>query len=491
MSLRDLRRSTSGATWFVVLVVAILIVGILIAIWTWKKDASTSTQTQSLFVAVTSVPSVDSVRVLGPVYTAPDVEFALEAITKGRGGMLVPTAQYPEIAISWQPASLFSDPATNPASLKVPNTPGVDLSVTATVTVAPAGETPVTVVSPPQVVHIAPSIEGDHSDWLFVEHPPGAPPAAAILRGMDGSTPIHDWAVPVVGAVRLGKDVQGPSQLALFAKDRSAVLLPSVIPSTTSSPGPFKSGVDRVEEDPMPDRINRFVQVRIGADAPGNLTESQGKTELQHADALLNADRAGLELTWDGYFVHGGHEADGTPVGISDPYWACGTEIVDQLIGPASGDASNPTKIEDTQSVFVLFVPDILTDVRGWACPPEADWAGRVVFLSRAEYSVTSLAHEIGHVLSLSAPWIDSGSGGGHTNGLAGFDWSNLMWSFSALVYRVNRDRLTLGQVYRMNAQAGSWLNDQLPNILARPCGTDPAVSTNCPALSKDLGGQP
>jgi hypothetical protein len=65
---------------------------------------------------------------------------------------------------------------------------------------------------------------------------------------------------------------------------------------------------------------------------------------------------------------------------------------------------------------------------------------------------VNLVLHEVGHALGLTLP------GTGHSDQLAGFDGSNVMQSGYAPEDEAWRSRLTVGQVFRMNADPGSWL---------------------------------
>ena len=81
-----------------------------------------------------------------------------------------------------------------------------------------------------------------------------------------------------------------------------------------------------------------------------------------------------------------------------------------------------------------------------------------MVYLSLGDYLPTGMAHEIGHALSLS----HSGQGGIEGPGLLfgeNFGWSNIMFNGMVASQTVGRDYLTLGQVYRLNIDVGSWLN--------------------------------
>ena len=105
--------------------------------------------------------------------------------------------------------------------------------------------------------------------------------------------------------------------------------------------------------------------------------------------------------------------------------------------------------------------------------------------------SGTLLVHEAGHVFGLSLPRD------GHWEDVTGLDPANVMVSGSPPRDRVSRRRLTVGQVLRMNADLGSWLNwardplgtplrDPTAPRLACQCGHDDPAGP-CPRLVEDV----
>jgi hypothetical protein len=103
-----------------------------------------------------------------------------------------------------------------------------------------------------------------------------------------------------------------------------------------------------------------------------------------------------------------------------------------------------------------------------------------IIFIGKVADRAT-LAHEIGHAFGL-RPGYD----GGHTNGLWGFDDRNVMWGSGG----DERDRFTLGQVFRMNTQFDEWGGSMLIANGLRP-GPGRACpprfeSDRCPPLALD-----
>lgn len=97
------------------------------------------------------------------------------------------------------------------------------------------------------------------------------------------------------------------------------------------------------------------------------------------------------------------------------------------------------------------------------------------IFMGMAK-KPTTLAHELGHALSL------LGGGAGHTNGIAGFDETNVMW----VKEPTPRDHFSLGQAFRQNLATSSILHQNgLRGPPKRSCPPD-EESPACPRLGLD-----
>jgi hypothetical protein len=114
------------------------------------------------------------------------------------------------------------------------------------------------------------------------------------------------------------------------------------------------------------------------------------------------------------------------------------------------------------------------------------DEAYKVIIIGYGEAVLaSSLAHELGHAMSLRWPQ--------HVNeaGVTGFGDHNIMSTVSST--GPDRFHLTLGQVHRMTADVDSWVN----KVGARPgaatatcqCDGDSKAPRACPALALDLPG--
>lgn len=131
---------------------------------------------------------------------------------------------------------------------------------------------------------------------------------------------------------------------------------------------------------------------------------------------------------------------------------------------------------------------------RAVACPdldldgaPGADADRKLILVSSPDQWMTStLVHEVGHAFGLRAPQH------GHTRllGMAeqpldGFGFDNIMAETSTLQFP--RIRFTLGQVFRMNADARSLLVTAGLRSGGVDCGCNPLATKVCPSLGRDI----
>ena len=155
-------------------------------------------------------------------------------------------------------------------------------------------------------------------------------------------------------------------------------------------------------------------------------------------------------------------------------------------------DAGVPLGL-DAKKLTVVYVDDILgpaygggessypSGLLGYSCPTHPT-EGALIVISWRLRSPTTLAHELGHTLGLR-------DAAGHTNALRGFGYTNLMWAGQDPNRSHARSHLTLGQAFRMNFDAQSWVQRPMDGVTARPpkriCGP-PDQSLPCPKLEWD-----
>ena len=217
-----------------------------------------------------------------------------------------------------------------------------------------------------------------------------------------------------------------PSEIALFSREHAVLLV--------SDPS-FTSQADAIPLAAPGPRLDVPLNVVVISDNP---TTGLNRANEAVAEAITryNENRVGLR------FVPGTVQSfatgDAAVAGVGR-----GCESVD---GVRASGVYDPSKLN------VYFVPAIdmpnEDDVYGYNCFEYG--ASDIIYIS-LDYSIPpTLSHEIGHALSLR---------GVHGHVSDNFDEDNLMET--GLDPETTRDlkSFTLGQAYRMNADAYSWLN--------------------------------
>lgn len=442
-----------------------------------------------------SPPSVGRVDIVpSTVQAGPGEQFQLKARAFTPAGMIVDLSLHPCLSLEWyaSQAGVLSAASANTVLVTTPSTPGAT-QVWAEVSGTESDDCnnsliPEPITSDDATIHTVVVATMPSSDQVHAEKLPADDPVALLIQGESGGTAITDLVIGAVGVADLQKNVSarasdGISEMIAFAKGRSVLARG---PDGTSAA--WTTAQDIIDADPLPDPDLgfRLLPVMVGLPSDGSVTATWAKDQIDDAAELLDDNRVGIGLDYIGDFQHEREDpTTGLPLGVTSPVAACETGNVNVDIG------TQPDVDGGSFVLYVLFVESILTDTRGWACSPDDDWSGRVIYISSSEYSVTTVAHEIVHVLGLRSPYVERK--GAHTTEVDGFDESNLMWGVSSLAKASLRDHLSLGQAYRMNFHPASWLNDQIlkdapDQLMTRACETKIDAGV-CPALSADLGG--
>lgn len=269
----------------------------------------------------------------------------------------------------------------------------------------------------------------------------------------------------------VGTDGHCPPQVTIFTRDFGALMVtrPWGTQGTVGEYLPLK----------VPPRPRLRVQVYVVGDE--DLDLGYGITEATDAaQAVFEEQRTGIALVFpDIIWVSPG----------SDSALRIG-QGCDNALGLRT---TLPVLARPWLNVFFVTGMKIgtMTGLRGYDCAVTLDGASgnlydydaqNVIYVDTAKFLPATVAHEIGHALGLLTPektlW-------GHTTGQPGFTSDNLMWDGSNSV-----DQISLGQSYRMNFDARSWLNR--PLRLVRPrrfrvCASDVTYWWECPPLALDL----
>ncbi|MEX2177907.1 MAG: hypothetical protein WD801_04295 [Gemmatimonadaceae bacterium] len=168
-------------------------------------------------------------------------------------------------------------------------------------------------------------------------------------------------------------------------------------------------------------------------------------------------------------------------IGADDPCMSQDTPVGEQLIG-VTVDPSKIT-VAYVQEIMALGGEDI-TWAKGFACPWNNRF-GSIVLVSWNGASPTTLAHELAHALG---PW-QTESPWGHTEGIAGFNESNILWNYEADYKPGPRSQVTLGQAFRMSLDGNAFFHrgtaSSFPRCQFWPTTADP--DTPCPRLSRGV----
>jgi hypothetical protein len=318
-------------------------------------------------------------------------------------------------------------------------------------------------------------------DPVAAAYAPGQAPDAIVVRGKRTLTdPCEVWVAP--GLVRTGiagsvADVCGgtdpPWGVTVLDQGNGMPMYPVPWNSSVNPSNPGAMPLMRV----VPVAIRVFIS---GADLGIRQTHATqfGQDEIDYANLVFRENRVGIKLVV---------MDQATVPQPSLPHIE--TDIPDCATGDKVTVAYDHTPM--SEAMLHVYLVDGASSADGFTCAPNKDRPYPVIYLAVGR-SGTILLHEVGHALGLDLP------GAGHTDEIAGFDPADVMAGGYADTDNIWRRRLTVGQAFRINAEAGSWLNWARKPIsgtlireigaprLACQCGQDDPAG-NCPRLSDDL----
>ena len=219
--------------------------------------------------------------------------------------------------------------------------------------------------------------------------------------------------------------------------------------------------------------------MRVFIGGGGNLVSRQRSAwkyllyEIEDANAIFTDSRVGMKLEVNDTQTVTPPPTDETTL------WDC-----------ADGDLLTAAYDHAPAMLHIYLVNDVLR-ADGITCAASNTRPQAVIYVDMGR-SGTLLLHELGHAFGLSLPRY------GHWEDVTGKDPANVMASGYASSDKVWRRRLTVGQVVRMNADLGSWLNwakdplggtplrDPTAPRLACQCGHDDPPGP-CPRLVEDV----
>jgi len=284
-----------------------------------------------------------------------------------------------------------------------------------------------------------------------------------IASGGDDKGCYEHLAVSGTSHVQLGRDASADgcrSEITVQARDYGMVL---------DTQPTWVTGVHQAQ---LLARVKVNLNLRVPSGIAGVAAAAQTQVDL--ADTLLNHNRAGIALSLTGSAPQSYSTAEAAVIGT-------GCSAVEGLI------KSDPVKgLYDPASINVYYVDVISASnnsrPEGFDC---FEWgAANIIYMSNESVD-NMLAHELGHAFGLQY-------GNGHVNNLKSFTdtkLTNLMNAWPT----APADHWTAGQVYRMNADTRSVLN-QLVGVgegakafregVKRVCQDKAETPVPCPPLA-------
>jgi hypothetical protein len=266
--------------------------------------------------------------------------------------------------------------------------------------------------------------------------PVPATPAFALVSGFRGGTPVHHEPLSFVGKAVFDNLTSGPGAVTALLPQYAAVVRTA----------PWTAAPELVDY--------------AGANLPA-LVRATPIAPLPVAVRVFDATAAQDVTTWHLELAARIFEDNHTGIALAEDDGSV-TRLSPQVVAvPEACDAPEarfPDAGFDPRSgLHVFYVQGIWfsgTRQLGWACEPSGQpgRAARVIFV-RHDAHTTTLAHELGHVLSLRQPYF------GHVNCVGGFDKANVMWSFPDEGHAQSREFLSLGQAFRVVADDSSYIN--------------------------------
>ncbi len=230
------------------------------------------------------------------------------------------------------------------------------------------------------------------------------------------------------------------------------------------------------------DTLEWFEPAQIDADFY-DLASASYLDEVPKANEIFGSNGAGVSFN----SVSASWSLPGTGIplacGSTPPTGKCNEIYINDCLGLSTNDAR----------LKVVNIDLVEGSNMGLACKDETTGASRFVFIKTGNPYPEVLAHEFGHILGHTNERV--GFSGGHVvespsglpgTGTPGFFKNNLMHD---RVSDVDRDHLTVGQIFRMIFDKGSWYqkDPDIPNrVPGRDCGCEPYVSEFCPQLQRD-----
>lgn len=287
------------------------------------------------------------------------------------------------------------------------------------------------------------------ADRIVLSNNTSADSAWVLLDGRRGTSCLNDEVRRTAGSTRVGNmrpDSTCLSEAFVFSDDNGMAMTSPVTVWTSSN------------SDVLPVLLGPMLQAPVSVWVALAGAGPRATTDLAQAAFLFNSNNTGIAFTVTQQNVSGNAAALAAIGGAAN---RCSAARLATLQGSA------------------FYVPNRLNVyyING-AFTASNCVADRNVVHVGTLANIASVAHEFGHSFSL----FGNATTGGHTNGLPGFNNTNIMWGGGP----ATRNRFTIGQAIRFNIDANSSLN--VNGVRAGPTRTCQALTTSarCPALGLD-----
>jgi len=353
-------------------------------------------------------------------------------------------------------------------------TPGGGVPVEAVVTVTAGGWSARSRIIP---------VTASDQDLLEAAHSDGSPPVF-VTRGIPdapGAVCSTNWSAflgtaPIGHLVEECNDVGAIWGAAILDATHAMMMLPV---QWTPAPDRVQGTSSQLPLRTLPVSLWIVVGHATNPDSLRDLVRRSALAVIPAVNATLAENRVGVEL-----------------------------DVVNTVIVPTSDESTivsdcvtgdDLVSDGDRPGTLRVYYVNTMGNARGFTCAGTDDRPQSAIYISWQDETPTTLVHEVGHVLGLTLPaegHVDHPAGTGSVF-LDGFDATNVMTSGISDLDPVGRHRLSVGQVFRMNADSGSWLNaateadglrvrEAMAPRLACQCGAaDP--TGYCPRLRDDV----
>jgi hypothetical protein len=355
--------------------------------------------------------------------------------------------------------------------------PGAPATGTASVTVQAGGQ----VSLPTEIVLASGPVAG--MDHLTATYTANKVPDAVVVNGIrDGAgEPCGVTLFPFVAGSSLGNVVapcSGGWGVALLSVDHRLAFTPG---AWTPAQEIVNAGALQGALRSIPVALRVMVgDDALSADELATLRENvlvTARGDLEAANGVLAETRTGVKLAE----VHTAtiEPSEGEAIETGE------VAIIDCIPGDEVSSSY------DYDKVLNVYYVNSLAGYRGRVCTWYEGRKYPIIYIGIDDHLQSTFVHEVGHALGLTLPYD------GHTDVVGGLDMSNVMTSGYNDLDPGGRRRLSVGQVFRMNADSASWLNwaldlngvpvrESTAPRLACQCGeADPAG--RCPRLADDV----